>query len=47
MLLEKLDILDLDEDAAACEKLHEAAEALYRQLETRFDDEEHQSDKSG
>lgn len=47
LLLEKLDILDLDEEATTCEKLHEAAEALYRQLETRFDDEEYQSDKSG
>ena len=47
LLLEKLDVLDLDEEATACEKLHEAAEALYRRLENRFNDEEHQSDKSG
>lgn len=47
LLLEKLDVLALDEEATACDKLHEAAEALYRQLETRFDDEEYQSDKSG
>jgi len=47
LLLEKLDVLDLDEDAATCEKLHDAAETLYQRLETRFNDEEHQSDKSG
>lgn len=47
LLLEKLDVLDLDEEATICEQLHEAAETLYRRLETRFNDEEHQSDKSG
>lgn len=47
LLLEKLDVLDLDEEATACEKLHETAETLYLRLETRFNDEEHQSDKSG
>jgi len=47
LLLEKLDVLDLDEEATACEQLHEAAEGLYQRLETRFNDEEHQSDKSG
>ncbi|WP_265422897.1 Rop family plasmid primer RNA-binding protein [Aeromonas salmonicida] len=47
LLLEKLDALDLDEEATTCEQLHEAAETLYRRLETRFNDEEHQSDKSG
>lgn len=47
LLLEKLDVLDLDEEATTCEQLHEAAETLYRQLEICFNDEEHQSDKSG
>lgn len=47
LLLEKLDVLDLDEEATTCEQLHEAAETLHRRLETRFNDEEHQSDKSG
>lgn len=40
LLLEKLDALNLDEDATACEQLHEAAEALYHRLENRFNDEE-------
>jgi len=47
LLLEKLDVLDLDEEVTTCEQLHEAAETLYRRPEIRFNDEEHQSDKSG
>lgn len=36
LLLEKLDVLDLDDEAADCEKLHEQAEALYRKLRNRI-----------
>ena len=35
-LLEKLDVLDLDDEAADCERMHEQAEALYRKLSARF-----------
>jgi hypothetical protein len=34
-LLEKLDVLDLD-DEADCERMHEQAEALYQKLSARF-----------
>ena len=37
LLLEKLDILDLDDAAADCERLHEQAEALYQKLNERLD----------
>ncbi|WP_033567993.1 Rop family plasmid primer RNA-binding protein [Dickeya undicola] len=40
LLLEKLDALDLDDEAADCEKLHEQAEALYQKLNSRFSEEE-------
>lgn len=40
LLLEKLDVLDLDDEAADCEKLHEQAEALYRKLSGRLSEEE-------
>ena len=36
LLLEKLDVLDLDDEAADCERLHEQAEALYQKLSARF-----------
>jgi len=35
LLLEKLDALDLDDEAADCEKLHEQAESLYQKLNDR------------
>ena len=35
LLLEKLDELDLDDEAAECEKLHEQAEGLYQKLNDR------------
>jgi len=35
LLLEKLDALDLDDEAADCEKLHEQAEGLYQKLNDR------------
>lgn len=37
LLLEKLNGLDLDREADACEKLHEDAERLYRQMAALFD----------
>ncbi|WP_406918648.1 Rop family plasmid primer RNA-binding protein [Staphylococcus aureus] len=40
LLLEKLDVLDLDDEAADCEKLHEQAEALYQKLNGRLSEEE-------
>ena len=36
LLLEKLDVLDLDDEAADCERMHEQAEALYQKLSARF-----------
>ena len=36
LLLEKLDALDLDDEAADCERMHEQAEALYQKLSARF-----------
>ena len=36
LLLEKLDMLDLDDEAADCERMHEQAEALYQKLSARF-----------
>lgn len=36
LLLEKLDVLDLDDEAADCERLHEQAEALYQKLSSRL-----------
>jgi len=35
LLLEKLDALDLDDETADCEKLHEQAEELYQKLNDR------------
>ena len=35
LLLEKLDALDLDDETADCEKLHEKAEGLYQKLNDR------------
>ena len=32
----KLDVLDLDDEAADCERMHEQAEALYQKLSARF-----------
>ncbi|ECS3456954.1 Rop family plasmid primer RNA-binding protein [Salmonella enterica subsp. enterica serovar Schwarzengrund] len=40
LLLEKLDVLDLDDEAADCEKLHEQAEALYLKLSSRIHEDE-------
>lgn len=40
LLLERLDVLDLDDEAAECEKLHEQAEALYRKLDRRLQEGE-------
>lgn len=40
LLLEKLDVLDLDDEAADCEKLHEQADALYQKLNKRLQEEE-------
>ncbi len=40
LLLEKLDVLDLDDEAADCEKLHEQAEALYQKLNNRLSEAE-------
>jgi len=37
LLLEKLNALDLDREADVCEKLHEDAERLYRQMAALFD----------
>lgn len=36
LLLEKLDVLNLDDEAADCERMHEQAEALYQKLSARF-----------
>ncbi|MCE4177249.1 Rop family plasmid primer RNA-binding protein [Escherichia coli] len=38
-LLEKLDSLDADAQAAMCEKLHELAEELQNSIQTRFESE--------
>ena len=38
-LLEKLDALDADEQAAMCEKLHELAEELQNSKQTLFEEE--------
>ncbi len=38
-LLEKLDALDADEQAAMCEKLHELEEELQNSIQTRFEAE--------
>ena len=35
LLLEKLEVLDLDDAASDCEQLHELAEGLYRKLSER------------
>lgn len=40
LLLEKLNELDLDEQADQCEKLHENSEALYQPLVAEFGEEE-------
>ncbi|KAB7666838.1 Rop family plasmid primer RNA-binding protein, partial [Plesiomonas shigelloides] len=40
LLLEKLNELDLDEQADQCEKLHEDSEALYQSLVAEFGEEE-------
>ncbi|CAI1230283.1 Rop family plasmid primer RNA-binding protein [Serratia ficaria] len=40
LLLEKPDVLDLDDEAADCEKLHEQAEALYQKLNNRLSEAE-------
>jgi len=40
LLLERLDVLDLDDEAADCEKLHDQAEALYRKLSRRLNEDE-------
>ncbi|WP_425303849.1 Rop family plasmid primer RNA-binding protein, partial [Salmonella enterica] len=32
LLLERIDLLDFDDEATDCEQLHEQAEALYRKL---------------
>lgn len=37
LLLEKIDKLDLDDEATDCEKLHEQAEKLYQKLQARLD----------
>ena len=37
LLLEKIDQLDLDDEATECEKLHEQAENLYQKLQARLD----------
>ena len=37
LLLEKIDQLDLDDEATECEKLHEQAENLYQKLLARLD----------
>lgn len=36
-LLEKLDALDADEQAAMCERLHELAEELQNSIQVRFE----------
>ncbi len=38
-LLEKLDALDADEQAAICERLHELAEELLNSIQIRFEAE--------
>lgn len=38
LLLDKLNELDLDVEADLCEKLHEDAEQLFRNLAIRLDD---------
>ncbi|MFY3739564.1 Rop family plasmid primer RNA-binding protein [Escherichia coli] len=38
-LLEKLDALDADEQAAICERLHELAEELQNSIQIRFEAE--------
>lgn len=35
-LLERLDMLNLDDAAADCERMHEQAEALYHKLSAHF-----------
>ncbi len=37
LLLEKLDTLDLDEESADCETLHEQADTLYRKLSEKLE----------
>ncbi|EIS38790.1 RNA polymerase [Yersinia pestis] len=39
ILLEKLDALDADEQAAMCERLHELAEELQNSIQARFEAE--------
>ncbi|EED1398736.1 Rop family plasmid primer RNA-binding protein [Escherichia coli] len=36
-LLEKLDALDADEQAAMCERLHELAEELQKSIQSHFE----------
>ena len=37
LLLERIDLLDFDDEATDCEQLHEQAEALYRKLSARLE----------
>jgi hypothetical protein len=37
LLLEKLDPLNLDDEAATCERLHDLAETLYQTLTARLE----------
>ncbi|HAK3334444.1 TPA: Rop family plasmid primer RNA-binding protein [Salmonella enterica] len=37
LLLEKLDQLNLDDEAATCERLHDIAETLYQTLTERLE----------
>lgn len=37
LLLEKLSVMGLDDEADLCEKLHEDVDQLYHRMVTRFD----------
>ncbi|MBJ4150241.1 Rop family plasmid primer RNA-binding protein [Salmonella enterica subsp. enterica serovar Derby] len=37
LLLERIDLLDFDDEATDCEQLHEQAEALSRKLSARLE----------
>lgn len=45
-LLEKLNTLDLDDRANECERLHELAEALYRNLNAELESLLHENNDS-
>lgn len=42
LLLEKIDLLDLDDEATVCEELHEQAEMLYQKLSSRLEPDDNE-----